>query len=360
MMPSRSLPPRRGEQPAERVERWRNRLTSAGVAEDHLDDVIGLMGMMFPRVQRDISLGNDAQSVDLRRGIGNIDYFDRYLVFEVPADDLSEYTFDTALGQLADGVNGTETDELLLRLREDTQRVTRRIQQRRTSGAPLPRKALLMALAQQYGYLEAPPQGVFGILTGQRAVEYLASDLLSDLPEGERPTVLKNMAATPDGAALGAWVLSNLTRRSTQEGAGDDEAPAPAAWSVEARSPLSQEISRHLSHSAPQNAEDLTEQDVTLLWAWRHTLPAVAREWVNERLDQGWQAAALLTRLLPDNQKPFPIIDHDTLSSLDALFGLDELYRRLGGLLDDPAQTDNDHLRHILEALENHRQGSDA
>ncbi|MFF8611023.1 P-loop NTPase fold protein [Streptomyces sp. NPDC015346] len=41
------LPSRRDERPEQGIERWRTRLQDAGVAEQHLDGVIGLMGMLF-------------------------------------------------------------------------------------------------------------------------------------------------------------------------------------------------------------------------------------------------------------------------------------------------------------------------
>ena len=52
-----------------------------------------------------------------RRGIGSQDYFDRYVVFTVPADDLPEAVFQQALAQLAAGTEDDEAAQLLLRLR---------------------------------------------------------------------------------------------------------------------------------------------------------------------------------------------------------------------------------------------------
>ena len=79
-----SLPSRRDERPEQGIECWRTRLQDAGVAEQHLNGVIGLMGMLF---------------APLRQALGHI-----------PDDDLPEHTFDTALQQLADGTPGPEVD----------------------------------------------------------------------------------------------------------------------------------------------------------------------------------------------------------------------------------------------------------
>ncbi|MCI4145778.1 P-loop NTPase fold protein [Streptomyces sp. MMS20-AI2-20] len=351
------LPSRRDERPEQRTERWRTRLQDAGVAEQHLDGVIGLMGMLFAPLRQALGYGADTQAIALRRGIGSIDYFDRYMVFGVPDDDLPEETFDTALQQLADGTPGPEADELLLRLRDDTQRITRRIQYKRTVGIPLPAVALLEAAAQQHGHLTAAPQGAFGLLTADFAISILAADLLTDLAEPERPAVLKTMAETADGAILAARTLQRITRRDGSDSPDHIQAAARPDWIGEARSLISHEIARHLAPAARRPVDQLTEPERTLLWAWRHSAPENARAWINERLDDRWTPLDLLAVLLPHERAPFPVIDHDTLQSLDALIGLEALYSRLEPLLDapDPDNPQDEHRERILQALRQHR-----
>ncbi|GLP68763.1 hypothetical protein TUSST3_53860 [Streptomyces sp. TUS-ST3] len=351
------LPSRRDERPEQRIDRWRTRLRDAGVAEQHLDSVIGLMGMLFAPLRQALGYGANTQAIALRRGVGSIDYFDRYMVFGVPDDDLPERTFDTALQQLTDGTPGTEADELLLRLRDDTQRITRRIQYKRVAGTPLPVAALLKAAARQYGHLTATPQGVFGLFTADRAMDFLARDLLTDLAEPERPAILKAMAQSPDGAVLAARTLQRVTARQDSDGPDDTQAAATPGWIGEARSLISHEIAQHLSVSRP--IHELTDLEITLIWAWRHAEPAAARAWISQRLDQEWALLDLLAVLIPPDRAPFPIIDNDTLQSLDALIGLEALYSRLGPLLDtpaaDPDNSQDEHRARILEALRGHR-----
>ncbi|MFD6243094.1 P-loop NTPase fold protein, partial [Streptomyces diastaticus] len=353
------LPSRRDERPEQGIARWRARLQDAGVAEQHLDSVIGLMGMLFTPLRQALGSGANTQAIALRRGIGSIDYFDRYMVFGIPDDDLPEPTFDTALQQLADGTPGTEADELLLRLRDDTQRITRRIQYKRTAGTPLPAAALLEAAAQQHGHLTAAPQGAFGLLTADFAMSTLAEDLLTDLAEPERPAILKTMAENPDGAVLAARTLQRITSRAGSDSPDHTQAAATPDWIGEARSAISHEISQHLAPAASRPVDQLTELERTLLWSWRHSAPEASRAWINQQLDDTWVPLDLLAVLLPPERTPFPVIDHDTLRSLDALIGLEALYSRLGPLLDapaaDPDNPQDEHPARILQALREHR-----
>jgi hypothetical protein len=354
------LPSHRSERSEQRIDRWRSRLKDAGVAEQHLDGVIGMMGMLFSPIRQALGYGINFHAIALRHGFGSIDYFDRYMVFGVPDDDLPEHIFDAALQQLADGNPGTEADELLLRLRDDTQRITRRIGYKRSAGSPLPAAALLKAAAPHYGHLNAPPQGALGLFTADRALDVLARDLLGDLAESDRPAVLQAMAQTTDGAVLAARTLQRVTSRNDSDSADQPQPTATPDWTDQARSLISDKIEQHLIQPAARPAGELTEPDITLLWAWRHTEPQAARAWINQRLNEAWNLLDLLAVLLPPDRAPFPLIDDEILQSLDALIGLQELYSRLGTLLDTPAadpgnSQEEEHRARILQALREHR-----
>ncbi|MFI2287530.1 hypothetical protein ACH49J_09255, partial [Streptomyces niveus] len=89
------------------------------------------------------------------------------------------------------------------------------------------------------------------------------------------------------------------------------------------------------------------------------TDPVELVEWISQRLDQEWTPLGLLAVLLPPGHAAFPVIDNDTLQSLDALIGLEALHSRLGPLLDtpaaDPDSSQDEHRARILQALRVHR-----
>lgn len=226
---------------------------------------------------------------------------------------------------------------------------------KRAASTPLPAAALLEAAAQHYGHLTSAPQGALGLFTADRAMDFLAKDLMTDLAEPDRPAILKTMAETPDGAVLAARTLQRVTARNDPDSPDHTQTAATPDWIGEARSLISHEIAGHLAASARRPVDELTELEITLIWAWRHTAPEAVRTWINQCLNQEWTLLDLLAVLLPPDRAPFPVIDNDTLHSLDALIGLEALYSRLGPLLDtpaaDPHSSQDEHQARILQAL---------
>ncbi|MFI6093852.1 hypothetical protein [Streptomyces sp. NPDC051218] len=165
------------------------------------------------------------------------------------------------------------------------------------------------------------------------------------------------MAETPDGAVLSARTLPRVTPRADSDGPDHTQAAPTPDWIGEARSLISHETARHLAPAASRPVHELTELEMTLIWAWRHAGPEDARTWINQRLDEEWTPLDLLSALLPSDRAPFPLIDNDTLQSLNALIGLEGLYNRFGPLLDapDPDSSQDEHRQRILQALREHR-----
>ncbi|UKZ03883.1 hypothetical protein BOQ63_007370 (plasmid) [Streptomyces viridifaciens] len=159
---------------------------------------------LFPALSRSLGAGGDLAAAAHQRGIGSNDYFDRYVVFGVPDDDLSETELTEALTQLRAGTPGPEAAELLLRLEDDTHRIRRRLGQRLQAGAAVPAAALLLAVAERYGTLRA--QAEF-LLSADASARFLAQDLFRTLPHDTHAQVLTDMAASPQGASLAGRVL---------------------------------------------------------------------------------------------------------------------------------------------------------
>ncbi|WP_344447188.1 hypothetical protein, partial [Kitasatospora nipponensis] len=337
---------RRERQPGERAQRWRERLEKAGVVPDHIEGVLGLLAMLFPPLGQALGGGGDSSGTARRRGIGSNDYFDRYVAFGVPDDDLSETAFTRGLDQLADGPPGPEVAELLLRLENDTQRIGRRIRQRLDAGTPVPSTALLLELADRYGSLTAQAEG---FLRADMSARFLAQDLFRNLPADARADVLHRMAATPQGTMLASRVLYDTTEPSSTAPAFAQEGDT---WVQEARTSLVARLREHLTTPGPRPTDQLTDSDVDLIWNWRHIDHATARAWIRQRLDDGtWQLLPLLTKIVRPPRTPWGAVDADTLANLDALIDRAEVYT----VLDQTQTTPDPDQARLLEGLRHAR-----
>lgn len=294
------------DNPQDKVGRWHNRVRKAGVAEDHIEDVLRLLAVMFHPIAAVVDTWSTSAAIDAdrRHGIGSDDYFDRYTSFTIPDDDLSETAFDSALAQVASGTPGDEHTALVARLRDDTHRVTRRILLRLPFDAATSTR-LLALLADEYGNAAGPAEA-FGLLRPATAVQNAARHILAQLPPQERPAPLTRMAQTADGTVLAVQTLRSIVYSQDTAPAGDlatDTSLAP--WARTSRDDLSRLIPTHLVQAAHEPAEHITPLERELLHAWRLLTPDEAKSWINERLDDhSWDLLSLLVRLTPPEVPP--------------------------------------------------------
>ncbi|MER6571055.1 P-loop NTPase fold protein [Streptomyces sp. NPDC001093] len=345
---------------------WRDRVQRADVADQHIDSVIGLLGMLFSPVANVLESwqATAAGDAERRHGIGSSDYFDRYTSFRVPDDDLPEATFDRAVQQIVSGQTSDEATALFERLRTDTHRVIRRLEQRLPLAAT-ESEALLALLADEYGHVQGPAEA-FGLLRPESAVQHLARRVLADLPSEQRPEALARMAQTPDGGVLAVQTLRN-TAYPTEQQTGDLATDANlAAWARTARDVLATHLAHHLLPAAQHGADQLTPVQRELLLAWTMLAPDQAGEWTRERLDnQDWELLALLVRLTPRQlMNGMPLLSPVDLDRFNVLIGLDRIMAQLAPQIDaTPPQlplsttlaTPDLHQQHILSALRRYR-----
>jgi hypothetical protein len=337
----------RGMRPEQLEQRWHPRLQNAGVAEENRAGVLRLLHMLFP-----VEFSNgDSREAARRRGVGSADHFDRYFVFGIPEDDLSEREFERALEQLGAGTPGAELEALVARIRQDTHRTARRIRHRLDTGQWLPIPQLLQALSDSFGQLRSDTE-LGGLLTPERSAEVIAGDLLADLQAEEVATVLEAMASTPVGARLACAAFHHIAKeRSTETATG----VVPVRQYHDASQRLGARISDHLAPAADRPAEDLQVEEVRLIWGWWHTNPDTVRDWVGQRIDDGaWDILPLLTRLQPQRSSPFREVEAETADALAFIIGSRnlnaELDRHRGSLEDlEPYEA------HLVRSLRHHQ-----
>ncbi|MFG1697468.1 P-loop NTPase fold protein [Nonomuraea sp. NPDC049309] len=318
----------------DRLGKWQKRLVDAGVSANNREGVLTLLGLLFPSIAKITQFGvGDATRP---RGICSIDYFDRYITFAVPDDDLPEAEFARAIEQILTDTAGYEREEVLKRLRSDTHRIARRIR-RYFEGNSLPNSNFLGFLADSAGELDAPAESL-GLLTPDSALRFLATDLLANIPRESRSAVLTRMSRTSAGTHLAALSLLRLKEEKTPASDTDLTNPEPE-WSLRCREAVEAGIKHHLRGIGSSPA-DLTDIQVDLILLWRFLAAEPAKAWIHERLQAGWDLLDMLVRLFPaarvvNGAGESRVVGEVDLESFDTLVGLDYILGELADEIDN-------------------------
>ncbi|MFG1686977.1 P-loop NTPase fold protein [Nonomuraea sp. NPDC049269] len=345
---------------------WQDRLTDAGVSPGNREGILTILSLLFPAIAELTRLAvNDANRPC---SVCSADYFDRYVTFAVPGDDLPEADFATAINQILADAPGHEREELLKRLRTDTHRITRRIR-RHPTAVSSPNFSLLGVLADAAGDLDAPAE-TLGLLTPDSALRSLATDLLANTPDDSRAVVLTRMSRTPAGAHLATVSLLRLEDRTQS---GDLSGPEPE-WVQRCRESVETGIEQHLQDAGSAPA-DLSDIQIDLLLTWRFLGSERPMTWIHERLRSGWDLLDLLMQLTPaarviGGTGESRIVGEISLESFDVLVGLEFILSKLADQIDGAGPhvpspfhvPDNPERRRqrILDALRDHRERAGA
>lgn len=95
----------------QRIAQWKAKLKDKhGLDDEAVERAMGILGAMFPRLQRFSFAGPSA------RPIGSAEYFDRYMYLAVPPDDFPDAKVSAAVDEVVAGAPGAAVGELMVAL----------------------------------------------------------------------------------------------------------------------------------------------------------------------------------------------------------------------------------------------------
>jgi len=305
----------------EALKGWTNLLTARGVAPADIDGVLAVMSQMFlpvrsARENMEWTGKEWYEEVGARRGVGHVDYFDRYFSFSVPEDDIPDSAVRVALNDLADGSANTPAVRMLRsRLVADPGRVCRKIAAAHRLD-PIGAAELLTCLSDLYGDL---PSSGSALLDPRRAVQFLAADLLTDVSSTQGPSVLERMSATAQGVCLMAEVVARA-----RHGRSTDEGKKGIDWIDEATATAVTLIRSQLDATEVPICE-LEEELWRLIWSWRWLDEDATRQWVREAIQtkSGWSLLDLLARMTSPARMDGGSLAALNMSEVETLIGVD-------------------------------------
>lgn len=311
----------------ERKAFWEDALRRADVAPGEVNGVVRVLSELFPHVEVAFRVGNwYGSAVERRtpRAISDSDYFDRYVSFLVPDDDMPDSVVDDAFVLLGADGRGPALDRLVAELTTSTLRTVRKIDSYRDSKHPVPEPQLFSMYA---GLAQALPEASIELFANpRRALMRSAAKCIVAMPSTIAVTAFQGAAEAPADPSFAVEALIAAHRDSMQQfplfvPEGTDLDPVKRAATSMLQSRL--EASEATSPFEPRALEGF--------WAWRELASEQADQWLRTKVTTGeWQlrdvVGALVTvGLVTDSQGSHEGIGSLDLEALTSAFGLDRV-----------------------------------
>lgn len=302
---SRSWPlDRDGAAQEKRRSDWSSALSAAGVDEARTDIVVDALGLIFPVIAAvfvDANYWNNQEAATVARGIGDVDYFDRYMNFGVAEDD----TPDTEIAESVRALCATDaaepTEYLGVALMRNSDSVIRKLERLRGSGSPMPESKLLALYASAWEsskprYADVHAESRVGLERGA------ASSVLG-LPESEGFSALSCLALNEGAEEFCIAVIRMLLR--------GQRTSLTIPISEAARENLRQLGEELLGKWFDRQAGParLSDDSLDHIWDWREISPEGLKRALLRKVDRGdWElidaVAALTSVAIPYREEP--------------------------------------------------------
>ncbi|WP_141386978.1 KAP family P-loop NTPase fold protein [Cellulosimicrobium cellulans] len=321
---------------ASRRARWDERLRAAHVQQADLPGVIKVLSALFPQFEaafRDVQYLAQARQRSTPKAISHVDYFDRYVSFGVPEEDVSDVDVETAIEDLTTSAESPAVARLSVEIANQTARAMRKLEALREAQVPLPETALFDLIAQTSPKIDRIRNDLFdnpwrsAIRGGAACLAAMGTERAVDVV-----TRLGNIEELEEYVVK---VVGFLKPRDTNM--DDERLPAGYDFSAVEAAASALIIASLERHAATSPLEDGA---MTNFWTWQHLDPDAANTWLVNQVDIGrWTMAdtmgAFTTIQFPIGvPNPEPSIGDFELHAVDQIFGLDRVLAELDSDLD--------------------------
>ncbi len=307
---------------------WRDRLKHAGIPEDEIKGAMDFLALMFVPIEAALgnSQVNTAKFIDLlrRRGVGHVDYFDRYFSFGIPEEDIADSTVIEGLRQLGAGEQGEALIQLTQRLVDDTARTVRKISVHRSVSSNLD-EGLIALLADAY---EQVPESLDMFIEDPgRSLVALGRDLFVESSSNVTADFVRRIGGSEKRLVYVARCVEAATHL-------DEDGGTNADWQE-----VAQEAVRDLIEERLGNVSDplsqMADATFSLVWIWkRFDLPGL-KIWIRGRIDSGdWPLIDVVSRFATVGRAlgagaGRTVMGDFSISDLDAVLGISYVLENL-------------------------------
>jgi len=301
----------------DRHKRWIDLIKATGVKnEDKLFNLLSHLFTYIKSARHNSSYTSDHKDNQLQKRVGNIDYFDRYFVFGVPEDDISD-------GKIVELVEGLGKDDakaikdLSKLIDKDAVLALRKLRNiQEISG--IPPKPLLSVLSSKFlslksesGFFSVPPEW---------AIQDMVKRALPKIDSSERKTVFETVAKSLSGLIM----LIHTFIRS------DEEKEEPLE--EELHQVMVNALKKRMANLSKKKLEKFSDNDYKLLYPYKVMIgEQELTKWLWAGVDtRQWDPVRILANLVSEatsfgsegTRKSIGQLDNDTLNNY---FGIDRL-----------------------------------
>lgn len=337
-----------------RQERWRQRLDDAQVNEPDTAGVVKVLSALFPEFEAAFSDRQhfvQAGTREVPKAISNPDYFDRYVSFGVPTEDLSDVVVVEAIDNLLSGLQGRATKVLSTEISIGTARAVRKLDRLRQSGRPMPERALFELISRGATSIDRHRTSLFD--DPWRAAIFGAASCLGAMDSDTAAETVSQLGAEPEMAEFVIHAVWYLQRSANDP----DQSLAPREYPLSAVVQAASETLRS-SHAGRAVANPLNDGELTNFWAWRALDPEEANTWFRSQVDTGrWELVDALGALTSTAISIGPGTPQKSISEFDLqaageIFDLNTVYSSLMPAIDAATRPNGDRF-HVPATPEN-------
>lgn len=319
-----------------RRKRWDERLRAARVQPDDLPGVIRVLSALFPEIDaafEDVQHLAQARERSTPKAISHVDYFDRYVSFGVPQEDISDADVARAISDIAETAESPAISRFSDEIANETARAMRKLEQLRQAEKSLPEAALFDLIARTALRIDRNRVDIFDN-PWRSAVRGGAACLMA-MGAKQAVSAVERLGGTETLLSYIAGVARYLKSQDVQV-AG--ERP-PATFDP---SEICRAVSAMIGTSLQANTAKGPFEDgaTSNFLIWRYLDPDAAKAWITVQVDAGrWTMAETMgifvTTSVPLGvPNPVPTIDDFQSSAVDEIFGIDRVLAELAPDLD--------------------------
>jgi Predicted P-loop ATPase len=328
------------EKAEQKKARWDERLNQAGVDPADREGIAWVLSSLFPKLRAIFTdghlFGPSEGSTDRR--MYDPDYFDRYLNFGVPDEDLPDSVIAAALTDLGSAITSTDLQRFTRDLHADPGRLLRKVDSMRTSGVAIPEPALFKLLAEVWAVVgDSAPRILF---TARQDIEHGAAYALAMMAPAAAAMAAEAVTDSPEGAEFVINVVRGMCRNT--------RSPRTAGYDPAGLRAVITRTMRHLN--AVASSSPFEDPSMLRFPAWRDIDSDAADDWLRAKVDEGtWSlldtigALTPVTTIYSGAEPRLGLADID-LEAIDQIFGLTRVLQQLSSKIDVAAPLPNDPL----------------